>query len=104
MTSTTVPRRRIALMAHDNKKQDMLQWADYNRALVAGHELVATATTGRLLHERLQLPVTVLRSGPFGGDRRSGGASPTARSACWSFSGTRSSRHLLPGSPDCPSG
>jgi methylglyoxal synthase len=73
MTSITVPRRRIALIAHDNKKQDMLQWADYNRALLAGHELVATATTGRLVQERLQLPVTVLRSGPFGGDQQIGG-------------------------------
>jgi methylglyoxal synthase len=72
MTSTTVP-RRIALIAHDNKKQDMLQWAGYNRALLAGHELVATATTGRLLREGLQLPVTVLQSGPFGGDQQIGG-------------------------------
>jgi methylglyoxal synthase len=72
MTSTTVP-RRIALIAHDNKKQDMLQWADYNRVLLAGHELVATATTGRLLQDRLQLPVTILRSGPFGGDQQIGG-------------------------------
>lgn len=73
MTSTTGLRRRIALIAHDNKKQDMLQWADYNRALLAGHELVATATTGRLLQEALRLPVTVLRSGPFGGDLQIGG-------------------------------
>jgi len=72
MTSTTTP-RRIALIAHDNNKQDMLQWADYNRALLAGHELIATATTGRLLHDRLELPVTVLRSGPFGGDQQIGG-------------------------------
>ncbi|HEX6521881.1 MAG TPA: methylglyoxal synthase [Streptosporangiaceae bacterium] len=73
MTSTTAPGRRIALIAHDNKKQDMLQWADYNRALLARHELIATATTGRLLQEKLQLAVTVLRSGPFGGDQQIGG-------------------------------
>ena len=73
MTRTIGPRRRIALIAHDNKKQDMLQWADYNRVLLADHELVATATTGRILQERLQLPVTVLRSGPFGGDQQIGG-------------------------------
>src|SRR5258708_18952474 len=55
--------RRIALIAHDNKKQDMLEWAEYNLSLLAGHELFATATTGRLVHEHLGLPVTRLRSG-----------------------------------------
>jgi methylglyoxal synthase len=64
--------RRIALIAHDNKKQDMLEWAEYNLALLTGHELFATATTGRLLHEQLGLPVTCFRSGPFGGDQQIG--------------------------------
>ena len=64
--------RRIALIAHDNKKQDMLEWAEYNLALLAGHELFATATTGRLLQEELGLPVTCFRSGPFGGDQQIG--------------------------------
>jgi len=64
--------RRIALIAHDNKKQDMLEWADYNLALLAGHELFATATTGRLLRDQLGLPVTCFRSGPFGGDLQIG--------------------------------
>jgi methylglyoxal synthase len=65
-------RRRIALIAHDNKKQDMLEWARYNLDLLAGHDLVATATTGRLLRDRLGLPVTALKSGPFGGDQQIG--------------------------------
>jgi methylglyoxal synthase len=64
--------RRIALIAHDNKKPDMLEWARYNLTLLAGHELFATATTGRLLNERLGLPVTCFRSGPFGGDQQIG--------------------------------
>jgi methylglyoxal synthase len=64
--------RRIALIAHDHKKQDMLEWAEYNMSLLAGHELFATATTGRLLQERLGLPVTCFRSGPFGGDQQIG--------------------------------
>jgi methylglyoxal synthase len=64
--------RRIALIAHDNKKQDMLEWAKYNLTLLTGHELFATATTGRLLHEQLGLPVTCFRSGPFGGDQQIG--------------------------------
>ena len=64
--------RRIALIAHDNKKQDMLEWAKYNLTLLTGHELFATATTGRLLQEQLGLPVTCFRSGPFGGDQQIG--------------------------------
>jgi len=66
--------RRAAdrLIAHDHKKRDMIEWAKYNLALLAGHELYATATTGRLLQEQLGLPVTCFRSGPFGGDQQIG--------------------------------
>src|SRR6201996_6555615 len=64
--------RRIALVAHDNRKQDMLEWAAYNRATLARHDLVATATTGRLLEGELGLPVTCLLSGPLGGDQQIG--------------------------------
>lgn len=64
--------RRIALIAHDNKKQDMLEWAEYNLALLTRHELFATATTGRLLQDNLGLDVTCFRSGPFGGDQQIG--------------------------------
>lgn len=63
--------RRIALIAHDNKKPDMLEWAEYNLSPLAGHELFATATTGRLL-QQLGLPVTCFRSGPYGGDQQIG--------------------------------
>ena len=65
-------RRRIALIAHDNKKRDMLEWAEYNLDLLAGHELFATATTGHLLQQQLGLPVTCFRSGPYGGDQQIG--------------------------------
>ena len=64
--------RRIALIAHDNKKRDMLEWAEYNLDLLAGHELFATATTGHLLEEQLGLPITCFRSGPYGGDQQIG--------------------------------
>ena len=64
--------RKIALIAHDNKKQDMLEWARYNLDLLADHELFATATTGSLLQDRLGLPVTCFRSGPYGGDQQIG--------------------------------
>jgi methylglyoxal synthase len=65
-------RRAIALIAHDNKKSDLIEWARFNRALLAEHDLCATGTTGRLLMSELALPVTCLRSGPLGGDQQIG--------------------------------
>jgi methylglyoxal synthase len=65
-------RRRIALIAHDNKKSDIAEWARFNRALLARHDLCATGTTGQLLSSELGMPVTCLRSGPLGGDQQIG--------------------------------
>jgi methylglyoxal synthase len=65
-------RRAIALIAHDNKKGDLAEWARFNRAELAQHDLIATRTTGQLLTEELDLPVTRLRSGPLGGDQQIG--------------------------------
>jgi methylglyoxal synthase len=65
-------RKRIALVAHDNKKNDLLEWARYNRELLVQHELYATGTTGRLLSDELQTPVVRLHSGPLGGDQQIG--------------------------------
>jgi len=64
--------RRIALIAHDNKKEDLRDWAAFNRALLARHHLCATGTTGRLLREELSLPVVCVQSGPLGGDQQIG--------------------------------
>lgn len=64
--------KRIALVAHDNKKQDLLEWALFNRDLLVQHELIATGTTGHLLGEILNTPVTCLHSGPLGGDQQIG--------------------------------
>jgi len=63
---------RIALIAHDNKKADITEWARFNRHILAQHELVATGTTGEVLGRELDLPVTRLRSGPLGGDQQIG--------------------------------
>jgi len=65
-------KKRIALVAHDNKKGDLLEWAKYNRDSLAGHELIGTGTTGRLIEEELGLPVEKLKSGPLGGDQQLG--------------------------------
>jgi methylglyoxal synthase len=65
-------RKRIALVAHDNKKHDLLEWALYNRELLVEHHLYATGTTGRLLSQTLETPVTCLQSGPLGGDQQIG--------------------------------
>jgi methylglyoxal synthase len=64
--------KRIALIAHDNKKQDLLEWASFNKALLDEHELYATGTTGRLLEDHLGLHIEKLKSGPLGGDQQIG--------------------------------
>ncbi len=66
------PVRRIALVAHDNKKVDLLRWAEYNRETLRGHELCATGTTGTMLEFELGLPVHTFLSGPLGGDQQIG--------------------------------
>lgn len=65
-------RKRIALVAHDNKKQDLLDWAHFNRETLVQHELFATGTTGGLLAEQLGFKITRLLSGPLGGDQQIG--------------------------------
>jgi len=67
-------RKNIALIAHDNCKEDLLDWARYNRETLAEHELHATGTTGALLAGELDLPVTRFLSGPLGGDQQVGAA------------------------------
>jgi methylglyoxal synthase len=69
---TLAPRKRIALVAHDNKKKDLMDWAFYNRIILAKHELYATGTTGKLLEDKLDRTVTKLLSGPLGGDQQLG--------------------------------
>lgn len=65
-------RKRIALVAHDNKKKDLIDWAEFNKAVLARHELLATGTTGKLLEDHLDRPVKKLLSGPIGGDQQIG--------------------------------
>jgi methylglyoxal synthase len=65
-------RKRIALVAHDKKKKDLIEWANHNAVILAKHELIATGTTGKLLEEELDRPVKKLLSGPLGGDQQIG--------------------------------
>jgi methylglyoxal synthase len=64
--------KKIALVAHDNKKQDLVAWAKYNRDLLAHHEVFATGTTGEILERELGFPIIKLQSGPLGGDQQVG--------------------------------
>ena len=69
---TIQPRKRIALVAHDNKKADLMEWAKYNRGTLSRHHLFGTGTTGTLLEKELDLPITRFKSGPIGGDQQIG--------------------------------
>lgn len=66
------PDKRIALVAHDNKKRDLVEWAKFNRDLLAHHEVYATGTTGDMLERELGFKITKLQSGPLGGDQQVG--------------------------------
>ena len=66
-------KKKIAMIAHDSRKEDLLEWARFNKGSLALHELYATGTTGKLLEDQLGLTVTKLQSGPLGGDQQIGG-------------------------------
>lgn len=70
--TTRQQQRHIALVAHDHRKQELLEWALHNREILSKHYLLATGTTGRLVEEALQVPVARLLSGPLGGDQQMG--------------------------------
>lgn len=63
---------RIALVAHDNKKRDLLEWAKFNKDLLSQYSLYATGTTGKLLEQELGIDIIKLQSGPLGGDQQIG--------------------------------
>jgi methylglyoxal synthase len=65
-------RKRIALVAHDNKKAELIEWAIYNKTVLSRHRLYATGTTGTLLEETLDQSISKFLSGPLGGDLQVG--------------------------------
>ncbi len=75
MRNTPMPKkRRIALVAHDTRKAELVDWAVFNRGTLARHELFGTGTTGGLVSEALDLEVHRFLSGPLGGDQQIGAA------------------------------
>ncbi len=66
------PKKKIALVAHDEKKHDLLEWARFNKELLKQYDLSATGTTGKLLEEELGIDINKLQSGPLGGDQQIG--------------------------------
>jgi methylglyoxal synthase len=64
--------KKIALIAHDNKKRDLIEWAKFNKVLLSHHTIYATGTTGTILDREVGLPVNRLQSGPLGGDQQIG--------------------------------
>ncbi len=72
MAETARRRMTIGLVAHDNKKRDLIEWATFNAGMLLRHDLVATGTTGTLLEEALGVGVRKLQSGPLGGDQQIG--------------------------------
>ncbi len=67
-------RKRIALVAHDNKKDELREWAIFNKTALDDHQLFATGTTGKMIEEAIHQPVTCFLSGPLGGDQQIGAA------------------------------
>ena len=84
--------KRVVMIAHDNRKDDLVDWARFNVGTLSRHELSATGTTGRLLSEALGLEATAYLSGPLGGDQRIGAAIAEGRVDLVTSSGISSSR------------
>jgi methylglyoxal synthase len=73
MKTSKIPKqKRIALVAHDGRKKDLLAWVEFNKGTLGGHFLLGTGTTGKLIAEKTGLPVEALISGPLGGDQQIG--------------------------------
>ena len=65
-------KKNIALVAHDNKKANLLDWVRFNKSTLIKHKLFATGTTGKLLERELNAKITIFESGPLGGDQQVG--------------------------------
>lgn len=67
-----LPKRSIGLVAHDNKKDDLVEWVDFNKGTLSLHDLYATGNTGHRIIDKTELKITLLKGGPYGGDMELG--------------------------------
>ena len=65
-------KKKIALIAHDERKQDLVEWVDYNKGTLSQHNLYGTGTTGSLIASETKLKIKIFKSGPLGGDQQIG--------------------------------
>jgi methylglyoxal synthase len=65
-------KKKIALVAHDHRKEDLVEWVKFNKYLLSLHELFATGTTGKILEKEVKLKINSFKSGPLGGDMQIG--------------------------------
>ena len=72
LTMTIRKQKNIALIAHDQKKHELIQWCEENKAILSRHFLCGTGTTARMITESTGLPVKGYNSGPLGGDQQIG--------------------------------
>ena len=72
LTLTIGKQKNIALIAHDSKKHEMIEWCEANKEILKGHFLCGTGTTARMITEATGLPVKGYNSGPLGGDQQIG--------------------------------
>ena len=77
--------KTIALVAHDNKKQDIVEWCDFNKGTLSQYCLYATGTTGKRIMEKTGLKINLLKSGPQGGDMQLGALIADAKLDCLIF-------------------
>lgn len=89
MDKTIKKIKNIALVAHDNMKDELLDWAKFNKGTIAKHHLFATGTTGSLLEEVLDTGINKMQSGPLGGDLQLGALISEGKIDFLIFSGTR---------------
>ena len=69
---TIQQRKNIALVAHDHKKDELINWVKENKDILIKHNLIATGTTGKMIEEELGVEVRRVMSGPLGGDQQLG--------------------------------
>ncbi len=87
--------KHIALIAHDNKKSDLLSWVKKNSAILSRHFLCGTGTTAKMIVDETYLPVRMYESGPLGGDQQIGASIVEGKIDFMIFSGIRLARSLM---------